>query len=512
MTDEQIQQLLNQNAELLKENARLREENRLLNQKVDLLVRRVYGHKSEQRHPDQLDLLLDELNNGPQAPSASPLTVLEEAAPAARRKRKERKPRYPEDLPVVEEVINPPAVEADPSAWRKIGEEVSEQLDYSPGQFQRRRTIRGTWVKRDNPDIAPLTAPLPPKLLERGMLAPGLLAHIAVSKYTDHLPLYRQEQIFKQRHGVHLPRQTMARGIELIADWLQPVVRAMKDELFETGYVQVDETPVQYQEPGRGKTAQGYMWVANRPGANTVFHWACGRGTKHLKEIMPTDFRGVVQCDGYSAYKALARENEAVHLAGCMAHMRRKFFEARELGEAPVRVAWILHQIGLLYRLESEHRESRAGPALREAVRCSQSRPILRRLKRLFTQLETRRIYRPKTAMGKAISYALNQWSTLEVYLSDGRIEIDNNLVENAIRPTALGRKNWLFIGRDEAGWRSAVIYSVILSCKNHEVEPYAYLKDVLERLPGMTNHQVPGITPRNWAAARKEQPLRLAS
>jgi hypothetical protein len=367
-------------------------------------------------------------------------------------------------------------------------------------------------VKRDQPDAAPLTAELPPRLLDRGLLAPGLLAHIAVSKYTDHLPLYRQEQIFKQRHGVHLPRQTMARGIELIADWLQPVVRAMKHELFETGYAQVDETPVQYQEPGRGRTAQGYMWVAHRPGSNTVFHWALGRGTEHLRALMPEGFAGILQCDGYSAYKALARENGAVQLAACMAHMRRKFFEAKELGEAPLRVGWILHQIGLLYRLESELRKSRAGPAFREALRQSQSRPILERLHRLFVHLETRRSYRPKTAMGKAVSYALNQWSMLEVYLDDGHIEIDNNLVENAIRPTALGRKNWLFIGRDEAGWRSAVIYSVIQSCKNHGVEPYAYLKDVLDRLPNMTNLQVPDITPKNWAAAQKESPLRLAS
>ena len=217
MTDEQITELLEQQKLLIKKNERLQEENRLLRQKIDLLVRRTFGAKSEKLDAAQLELLL--LNEADPGPSeASAVAVPPEAEPPKRRRRKPRRPRYPETLPVVEEVIDPEPVLADPASWRQIGEEVSEQLDYEPGRFLRRRQIRRTWVKRHDLDGVPLTATLPPKLLERGVLAPGLIAHILVSKYADHLPLYRQEQIYRQRYGVELPRQSLARAVELAAD------------------------------------------------------------------------------------------------------------------------------------------------------------------------------------------------------------------------------------------------------------------------------------------------------
>ena len=200
-----------------------------------------------------------------------------------------------------------------------------------------------------------------------------------------------------------------------------------------------------------------------------------------------------------------------MELAGCWAHVRRKFHEAFEQKEALGRNVWILRQIGHLYAIERRLRESRAGPALRQAVRAAESRPILQRLGNYLGGLQQRHAHRPQSLTGKAINYALGQWALLEVYIEDGRVEIDNNLVENAIRPTALGRKNWLFIGAEEAGWRSAVIYSIIQSCKTHRVEPYAYLKDVLTRLPSMTNHQIPTITPKAWAKFRRTKPV-LAS
>ena len=171
----------------------------------------------------------------------------------------------------------------------------------------------------------------------------------------------------------------------------------------------------------------------------------------------------------------------------------------------------ILRQIGQLYMIERRLRESRAGPSLRHAVRVSESRPILNRLHRLLVSMQLKQVHRPQSLSGKAVQYALGQWKLLDVYLEDGRLEIDNNLVENAIRPTALGRKNWLFIGAEEAGWRSAVIYSLIQSCKAHGVEPYAYLRDVLERIPSMTNHQIPTLTPKAWAREKKQN-LRRAS
>ena len=490
--------------ELQLEVERLRKENELLRQKLDALARRIFGRKSEQLDSNQLEFLLGKLEQ-PEPPSASGSAALPEAAPKPRRRHRPRQPRCPDDLPVEVEVIDPAPVTENPSLWRQIGEEVSKQIDYEPGRFLQRWLVRRTWVRRDDSDAAPLTAPLPPKLLERGIMAPGLLAHVLVGKYADHLPLYRQQAIYHQRHGVYLPRQTLARGVELAADWLRPVVTAMQAEQFAGGYLQIDETPVKYLDPGKGRASQGYLWTVHVPGGDTVYHWTPGRGHQHLLDILPEDFAGTVQCDAYGAYQSVARKRPAIALVGCWAHVRRKFHEAFRQKEARVRSSWILHQIGHLYRIERRLRESRAGPALREAVRQSESRPILTRLYRVLGQI--RPSHRPQSLMGKAIGYALDQWDLLEVFVRDGRVEIDNNLVENAIRPAALGRKNWLFIGAEEAGWRSAVIYSIIQSCKAHQVEPYTYLKDVLTRLPSMTNHQVPDITPKAWAKARSECP-----
>lgn len=492
----------------------IREENRILRQKLDHLIRQIYGSKSEKLDGDQLDLFGDL-----DAPGKSEASDADEAAealmPTARNSRrksaKERKPRLPEDLPVEETILEPEPVKACPEAWRRIGEEISEELDYEPGRFFKRRMVRPKYVRIADGEPAPIVAPLPENLLERGMLAPGLLAHIVIGKYADHLPLYRQEQIYRQRHGVGLSRQTMANGVALVADWLRPVVEAMAAEQFTDGYVQLDETPIDYLAPGTGKTAQGYLWTSHRPGGDTVYHWHPGRGHRCLENIVPHDFRGTIQCDAYGAYRTYARKHEAIDLAGCWAHARRKFHEAFVQGEAKMRSAWILHQIGQLYEIERDLRESRAGPRLREAERRSRSRPILERLHRSFLRLQNSRHHLPKSLLGKALAYALSQWPMLTVFVDNGQVEIDNNLCENAIRPTAVGKKNWLFIGAEEAGWRSAVIYSIITSCRNRGIDPYAYLRDVLTRLPNMTNHQIPEITPAAWAEA-KQSDQRLAS
>ena len=492
--------------ELLEENARLRKENELLRQKLELLIHRVFGRKSEQLDERQLKLLLGDLEQ-PGSPAASVEAAIPEAVSKPRRPHKPRAPRCPDNLPVETEVIDPAPVTGNPEAYRQIGEEVSEQLDYEPGRFLKRVLVRRTWVKRNDPDAVPLTAPLPAKLKERGLLAPGLLAHITVSKYADHLPLNRQEQIYQQRHDVYLPRQTLARGVELVADWLRPVADQTLAEQLADGYVQIDETPVKYLEPGHGQTRQGYFWVL-RGRSGTVYHWADGRGHEHLLELLPANYEGLVQCDAYSAYRAMLEKRPGVKLAGCWAHARRRFIEALAQKERPRRNGWIVHQISLLYAIEKRLRESRAGPALRVAVRCSESKPIIARLKKLMLKMAD---LPPKSLTGEAVNYALAQWRLLEVYLDHGVLEIDNNRVENAIRPAALGRKNWLFIGAEVAGWRSAVIYTIIQSCKANGVEPYAYLKDVLTRLPSMTNQQIPSITPKAWAQAQRTQQARAS-
>lgn len=491
--------------ELKEENKRLRKENAILRQKIDAMARRYFGKKSEQLNSDQLEFLMDQLEAS-ESDLGDEKEVTQEVhpEPKASTPSPSRKPRIPKHLPVVEEVLDPDEVKQNPEAYRKISEEVSEQIDYEPGRFFCRRLIRPVYVQKNTLDAVPFNANLPEKLIERGLLAPGLLAHVLVSKYADHLPLDRQEKIYKQRYGIDLPRQTLCRGVELCAEWLRPIVNEMTHQQVSGGYLQIDETPVKYLSPGKGKTAQGYFWTVHVPGGDSVYHWSTGRGQEHLLKLLPKNFTGTVQCDGYSAYAAMAKKRKEVHLAGCWAHVRRKFYEAFELKDSQEENGWILKQIGELYRIEQQLRESRAGPDERQAVRLRQSRPITQSLHRRLKQLLEERSHLPQSQTGKAISYALRQWDLLEVYQKDGRIEIDNNLVENKIRPTALGRKNWLFIGAEDAGWRSGIIYSLIASCKTHGVEPYGYLKNVLTRLPNMTIDQIHTVTPRAWAQSQK--------
>jgi len=480
------------------------QENAFLRQKLDLLIRRVFGATSERVDPAQLELLL-------QLPEASIAVVESKLAFAAKpsRPRRERTLRITANLPVVEQVIEPEPVAAAPEQWRCIGQEISEQLDYEPGRFLRRRLIRRKYVRKGDVDGGPIIAPLPPCLLERGLAAPGLLAQVVVSKYCDHLPLYRQEQIYASRHGVQLPRQTLARWIELVADWLKPIYREIRTGVLAGGYVQVDETPIKYLDPGHGQTRQGYLWTCARPRGDVVFHWATSRAAACLAEVIPADFRGTVQCDGYAAYPAFARQHgQPLTLAGCWAHVRRKIQEA--LDQAPKLAGWMLRQLQQLYRIEAGLRERQAGPRLRQAVRAHQSRPIVERLQRLFLRHRTRHL--PQSLLAQALDYALGLWPTLTVYLADGRVEIDNNLVENAIRPTALGKKNWLFVGEADAGERGAILYTIIESCRRHGLDPHAYLRDLLTRLPSMTNREIADVTPEARAKTSRPSLSRIAA
>lgn len=495
--------LLRENVRLLEEQIRLQEEISLLRRKLDALARRIFGRSSETLSDAQMEFLFQEARTPGPAMGKGSSPEASAAEPPARKKAQPRRMRVPEDLPVIEEVLVPAEVKAQPQAWRRIGEEVSQQLDYEPARFLWRRTVREKYVQRGKADAVPVIAPLPEKLQERGLVAPGLLAQVLVGKYCDHLPFYRQQSIYWSRHGVWLPRQSMSRWTDLAADWLRPIYEALHQSVVSGPYVQMDESSVRYLEPGHGETKQGYLWVCHRPGGDVVFHWQTSRAAVCLEKIVPSQFNGTIQCDGYSAYPAFAkrREEGTITLAGCWAHVRRAFYEAQ--AEEPRLIGWILCQIRHLYAIESRLRHERAGPALREAVRSHQSRPILDRLHRLLIGLKTNHRTLPQSLTGKAIDYALGQWKALQVYLGNGLVEIDNNLVENAIRPTALGKKNWLFFGHAEAGQRSAIIYTIIESCRRRGLDPYGYLRDVLTRLPHATNWQIKDLTPEAWARAQ---------
>ena len=474
-----------------------RRENELLRRKIDLLVRRVFGSSSEQLPANQLELLFAQAE--PQAPQPEPVTP-PASSPRSAAVLRARKERIPEHLPVIEEVLEPEPVLADPSQWRRIGQEVSEQLDYEPGRFFRRRLVRPRYVRKVDKDAAPIIAPLPQRLQERGLPAAGLLAHVLVSKYCDHLPLYRQERIFRSRHCVELPRQTLARWVELAADWLRPIYDQIRTGVLAGGYLQVDETPIEYLDPGRGRTGLGYFWTYAKPGGDVLFHWETSRAAECLGKVLPADFTGTLQCDGYAVYATFAREHpQPVTLAACWAHTRRKFHEARE--EFPKISGWFLHQIQLLYQVESCLRDQSAGPKLRAAVRAAHSQMIVKRIWRSLERIQSRLL--PKSLLGQAVAYALGLRQGLEVFLSDGRVEIDTNTVENAIRPTAVGKKNWLFVGDAGAGQRGAVIYTIIESCRRRGIDPLAYLRDVLTQLPSMSNRQIPTLTPEAWRKAR---------
>jgi transposase len=444
------------------------------------------------------------------SPGKSPEPVEAEAprrSRAASPPREKRGPRLPEHLRIVEEVIDPQPVKACPEAWRCIGQEVTEQLDYEPARFFKRRIVRRKFVRRDHPFAAPILAPLD-TLQDRCIAAPGLIAAIIVGKYCDHLPLYRQEQIFATRHDVQIPRQTMAQWMGLAADWLRPIYEHIRTGVLGGGYVQVDETPIEYLVPGNGETKLGYLWTCSRPGGDAVFAWHTSRAAACLESIIPSGFRGTLQTDGYSAYPAFVRRHntaarcEAITLAGCWAHARRGFIEARE--NASRTVGWLLRHIAHLYQIERHLRDSGAGPRLRDAVRRAQSTAIVNRIRAALLRIRSR--YLPQSAMGRAITYTLDQWPALARFLSDGRIEIDNNLVENAIRPTAIGKKNWLFIGAAEAGQRGAVLYTIVESCRRRGIDPLAYLRDVLTRLPKMTTGQIHEVTLEAWAKAHRQR------
>ena len=402
---------------------------------------------------------------------------------------------------MVREVIEPELVTAEPAAWKQISQEVSRRLDYQPGKFFWQETVRPKYVRVDDRGLPPLLAPAIPQVIEGGLPAPGLLAQILVSRFCDHLPYYRQSDIFAQRHQVHIPRQQMVQWVAGSVRLLSSITDVILSELRQSSYVQVDETPIKYQNPDHpGGCSQGYLWTGLLPGRGVYYQWHTSRAAGCVEQLLGKAFRGHLQCDGYSAYPVYARSREHVHMVGCWAHARRYIYEARQ--QEPRRVGILLQLIGQLYHWESQWRKSRAGPRLREAERSARARPVLRRLRRIMEIYEPKVL--PQSLLGKALTYARNQWEHLERFVDAGQVEIDNNLVENAIRPTAVGKKNWLFMGSAEAGERNAVIYTLVANCRMHGIEPYGYLKDVLTRLPRTTNQEVEQLTPLNWRKNRQ--------
>ena len=473
------------------ENTRLQNENRLLRQKLDQYIRHYFGgQRNEGLDKHQLELLLQGLPNVITLPAAETKTTTAtrtgNAHPVRRMLAEDR-------LETQEIVIEPAEVQARPEGWKKISEERTSQLDWVAPKIIKRVFIRPRYVKAERFALAPL----PPQPIEQGMVGPGLLAQILVSKYEYHQPLYRQEKMFRQQFGVDLSRKTMGCWVEQAAELLKPVYRSIREDLLRGNYLQADETPIRYLDPDvKGKSQQGYLWTYSRPGSDVLFEWTVSRGRAGPEEFLK-NFRGKLQTDGYSVYESLAKERDDLTLVGCWAHARRGFYEA--LAETKL-AGWFVRQIGQLYAVEKELREQKAGPALRQAMGVWQSQPVLNRIHRAMELVRRRTL--PQGLLGQAIDYALKRWPALTQFIVDGTLEIDNNLIENAIRPSALGKKNWLFVGHPEAGERSAVIYTLLGSCRRHGINPFDYLKDLFTRLPAAKITQIKEFAPVAWAKA----------
>ena len=380
-------------------------------------------------------------------------------------------------------------------AFKRIGEEVSEQLDCVPAQFFVLRHIRGKYACTCCQTIQ--AAPLPAQMIDKGIPAAGLLAQVAIAKIDDHLPLYRQTEIYA-RSGVHIPRSSMAQWLGICGVRLAPLAAALKDFILGHDVIHVDETPVALLAPGRGKTKKAYVWVYRTTNFVTqravLYDFTLSRAGEHPRRMLGA-FNGTLVTDDFSGYHALHRQG--ITAAFCMAHARRKLFEAFELNGSQI-AGQAVTLIAKLYEIEGEVKDLR--PEDRLLVRQQRSKPVA---DALHSWLRTQRLLLVKAdATARAIDYSLSNWPALTKFLDDGAVPIDNNAAENAIRPLAIGRKNWLFVGSQLAGERAAVLMSLIESAKLSGHDPWAYLKDVFERLPSLKNRDLAQLLPHNWRPA----------
>lgn len=491
--------------QLLAENANLKSEVSLLQEKVQCLMKKLFGRSSEKLSPDQLELELEELRELQEALELAETKaelIEEEQKESKRGKRKGLDARIPKDLPTETIIIDPDEVKANPELYKKIGEVRTEQLDVTPTRFFRTVTIRNKYKKRSDRSMAPLIAPAPKQLIENSYASSGLVLHIILSKYCDHLPLYRQEQIFKQRFGVEISRKTMGGWMYLVAQWLSLIYESLRNEIRSSGYIQADETYIRYQDPKKDYCPNGYLWAYHTPEVGVLFEWHPSRAAECLDPMLK-GYEGLLQSDGYVGYtswlnhKKHSAESAAIIHAACWAHARRKFVEVPGNPTAED----LVKRIAKLYRAESKLRDN---PDLdRSAYRREHSAPVLEGIKSVLEAERSRQL--PQSNFGKAINYTLDRWDALNLYLEHGRLEIDNNLVENAIRPTAIGKKNFLFFGSPESGQTSAVIYSLIETCRKLDINPADYLREVLEALPTMKQAKAVEWTPARWKSSREE-------
>ena len=468
-----------------------------LTYEMALLKRLKFAAKSEALSADQSTLFADALEEDLQAvhEEAEQMQCAAERAPRQQAKRQ----RLPAQLPRQQFEHEPEATECCGQAMRRMGEDVAEKLDYQPGVFTVHRHVRGKWVCACCQTLK--QAPVAPHIIDKGIATAGLLAHVLVAKYADHLPLYRQEAIYA-RAGAPIPRSTLAQWVGSCGVQLQPLVDALRQAVLKHSVIHADETPVQMLKPASqrdGKTHRAYLW-AYSPGRHeqmkaVVYDFCESRAGKHAA-IFLERWSGTLLVDDYAGYKQLM--GQKVQEAGCWAHARRKFFELHVANKSQI-AEQALAFIGQLY--EIERIVAGASEQERLRIRQTQSRPVMVTLQRW---LQEHRAKVPEgSATAKAIDYSLRRWQALSGFIDNAQVPIDNNWIENQMRPVALGRKNWLFAGSLRAGQRAAAVMSLIQSAKLNGPDPHAYLKDVMEKLPSWPNSRIEELLPHRWQVTR---------
>lgn len=455
-------------------------ENLALKSELAQLKRLVFGSKSERyvsaQDENQLNIFEEEKVEEP--------AVEKEEITYQRDKQKKRKHpgrnKFPSHLEVEEKIIEP---DFDTTGMVKMGAEVTERLMYTKASLKIYREVREKYKSKESEKIH--ITPLPSRAIPKCIATNSLLAHILVSKMVDHLPFYRQAQIFARDFGWHINRGTLGHWHKLVCELLEPLYQVLIKKVTESNYINADESPLkvlEYKEikgkaPPDKKVMQGYMWVYRCIQSGLVFfNYRKGRGMHGPKEILG-NYQGYLQCDGYSVYDKMAKINPAIKLVGCHAHVRRKFFEAKD--SDPKRAEYALKMYQQIYAIEQRLRAEQATAQQRKTERQIFTKPLLEELKN-WVEKECVTVT-PKSPMGKAMTYFQNQWHKLSTVLEDGNLEIDNNLIENKIRPLALGRKNYMFAGSHDGARRLAMMYSFFASCKAKNINPQTWLSETLD-------------------------------
>jgi len=486
---------------LVDEHRKLESEILALKQRLAWFERQLFGRKSErfvpsEEVPGQLNLEFDPGHAQAVEESVRQMIAAHERrVPRKKENTHQGRLPIPAHLPRVEEVVEP---EEDTSEMKRIGADVTEVLEYEPGKIWVRRIVRPKYARAETNEEADrgqiVQAPAGNLPFGRSKAGVSLIVHILISKYVEHLPLHRLIARFA-RSGLNIPPATMGHWVKVGAEPLLILYEAYQKFIFDTFYLQMDETTLKVLEDGKGRTHLGFIWAVFDPIRKLpFFFYQPGRDHKGPKKMLER-FAGVLQCDGFAVYETLNKKLDALALMNCMAHIRREFFDAQ--GNDAPRAQTALTLIKLLYAVEEKARLLGLDAEQRLELRLKESKPIFDQLGE-WLQTEYARVT-PASAIGKAIRYALNRWKNMLLFLANGNIEIDNNLVENIIRPIAIGRKNYLFAGSHESAQRAAMIYTFFAACKHQGIDPETWLTDVLNRIHDHSVSRLHELMPHNW-------------